>query len=286
LKKLASIIKDNGAVACIQLQHAGRFARVRRPLSASKLPYKLATGAVVTSRQMTIEEIENTINDFACAALRAKESGFDMVELHGATGYLLTQFISPRTNKRTDRYGGSLKKRILFPIEIAKEIKSLVSEDFPVGYRFLADEFLPDGFQIDEARVFAKELEKAGISYLSVTGGTYESMFLPEVREIMKKEGSTVFLAEEIKKVVKVPVFGNGRIVDPYYADSIIASGKVDAVASARPLFADPDFAIKSKNEEIDKIIKCIDCGNCAEQIMKSGKPAACSQWEEGLKGL
>jgi 2,4-dienoyl-CoA reductase-like NADH-dependent reductase (Old Yellow Enzyme family) len=281
LKRLSNIIKDNGAVACIQLQHSDRFVRLKRPVSISGFHYRLASGTAIPIQHMIIEEIEKTENDFAHAALRAKKAGFDLVELHGATGYLLTQFVSPRTNKRTDAYGGSFKKRIRFPIEIVRKIKELCGKDFPIGYRFLADEFLPDGLKIPEAKKFAKELEKAGISYLSVTGGTYESLFLPEVREIMKKEGSTVFLAEEIKKEVNVPVFGNGRITNPYYADSIIYSEKVDAVALARPLFADPDFLIKSQKGEIEKIIKCIDCGNCADQILRLGKPVSCSQWKK-----
>ena len=117
---------------------------------------------------------------YARAAFRVKKAGFDLVELHGGTGYLLAQFVSPRTNKRGDRYGGRIENRIKFPLEVLKGVKDLVG-DFPVGYRFLADEWLPDGLHLNESRVLAKALEENGVAYISVMGGTYESFFLPEI---------------------------------------------------------------------------------------------------------
>ena len=144
-----------------------------------------------------------------------------MVELHGGTGYLLAQFVSPRTNKREDEYGGALENRQKFALEVASAVKAAVG-DLPVGYRFLADEWLPNGLQLEESIRFAKALAAAGITYLSVMGGTYESFFLPEIVEKSKHEGYMVDLAGAIKQEVKIPVITAGRIASGAFAERVI----------------------------------------------------------------
>jgi NADPH2 dehydrogenase len=150
LANLAATIKAQGTLACLQINHAGRFAMADPPLAPSAVQ---AFGRM--PRALTVEEMRNICRKFAEAALRVKKAGFDMVELHGGTGYLLSSFISPRTNKRDDKYGGSLENRQRFPLEVVNEVRSSVG-DFPVGYRFLADEWLPDGLKLAESVQYAK----------------------------------------------------------------------------------------------------------------------------------
>jgi len=182
LTRLATTIKKQGALACQQINHAGRFAAIADPA--------LAPSAVQTfgrmPRALTKEEMRTIAKKFADAALRIKNAGFDMVELHGGTGYLLSSFVSPRTNKRDDEFGGSLANRQRFPLEVVRVVKSAVG-NFPVGYRFLADEWLPDGLKLAESVQYAKALAAAGVAYISVMGGTYESFFLPDVIQASEK---------------------------------------------------------------------------------------------------
>ncbi|UCD87175.1 MAG: NADH:flavin oxidoreductase, partial [Desulfobacterales bacterium] len=222
LEALAKTIKGGKALAALQINHAGRFAQVAEPVAPSAVS---AFGT--TPRALTRKEIKAIQKQYARAALRVKKAGFDLVELHGGTGYLLAQFVSPRTNKRGDAYGGPIESRIRFPLEVLKEIKDLVG-DFPVGYRFLADEWLPDGLQVDEAKVLAKALAQNGVAYISVMGGTYESFFLPEVIKKSRKPGYMVSLAEAMKKEVKVPVITAGRISTPALAELILRDKKAD----------------------------------------------------------
>ena len=207
LTKLANTIKEQGAVACLQINHAGRFSGMAEPA--------LAPSAVQTfgrmPRALTKGEMQVTAQKFAEAALRVKKAGFDMVELHGGTGYLLSSFVSPRTNKRDDEYGGSPENRQRFPLEVVGKVKEAAG-NFPVGYRFLADEWLPDGLKLVESVRYARVLAEAGVAYISVMGGTYESFFLPDVIQASRKEGYMADLAAAIKKAVNVPVIAAGRI--------------------------------------------------------------------------
>jgi len=278
--KLSKIIKDAGAVAALQIFHAGRFSAVAQPLAPSPVPFSPVPMVTYNPKEMDKDEIKSAIQAFARAALRVKKAGFDMVELHGATGYLISSFVSPHTNRRTDEYGGSLENRMRFPLEVLEAVKAEVG-DFPVGYRFMADELLPHGLKIEESKIFAKELEKAGIAYLSVTAGTYESYILPEVEEIWRKEGNAVPLGQAIKEVVSIPVFIAGRIVEPQLAEGIIKEGKADCIALGRPLFADPEYPRKAFEGRPQDIIRCIACGLCTNLVSIQNKPAVCSQWKK-----
>jgi len=277
LKQLASIIKQEGALACLQINHAGRFAH------ATKEP--LAPSAVETFGRMPKalenEEIDRIIDKYANAAARAKNAGFDMVELHGGTGYLLSQFLSPRTNKRTDEYGGILENRQRFALEVLTRVKAAVGV-FPVGYRFLSDEWLPDGLQLGESRQFAKTLDQAGIAYISVMGGTYESFFLPEILKKSKQEGYMLNLAAEIRAGVDVPVIAAGRFATGAFAEQAISDGKTDLIGLARVLWADPQWPKKVRNGRESDIIHCnpdcADGGACMQMVMK-GHPAFCVAW-------
>jgi len=206
LSKLAEAIKAKGALAGMQLFHAGRYARISTPLSASAIPFSPMPDVTVTPKEMTLEEIDAAIGEFASCARRAKQAGFDMLELHGATGYLIVQFMSPLTNKRTDAYGGTLENRLRFPQNVLNAVRESTGADFQVGMRFLADDFLPGGFDVEQAQVLAGKLEEGGIAYLSITGGVYDSMVIPEIRDKLKEKGSLAYLAKEINPTTLLTV--------------------------------------------------------------------------------
>ncbi|MGM0454158.1 MAG: NADH:flavin oxidoreductase [Thermodesulfobacteriota bacterium] len=274
LAELAETIKAQGAMAAIQINHAGRFAGVDAPPAPSavntfgKMP-----------RVLTVDEINDIREKFASAAKRARDAGFDMVELHGGTGYLLAQFVSPRTNQRVDAYGGALANRMRFPLEVLDSVKSAVG-DFPVGYRFMADEWLEDGLQLDESTWFAKSLSSAGLAYISVMGGTYESFMRAEIISKSKTQGYMADLAAEVRPNVAAPVITAGRISTGSVAEDILASEKADMVGLARVLLADPRWPQKVKDGREDEIIHCDPaCEDVCMQLVMQGKPAYCTQW-------
>lgn len=274
LARLAKTIKKEKTLACLQINHAGRFAGGGEAVAPS---------AVETFRKipraLTAVEIDHVANKFAQAALRAKNAGFDMVELHGGTGYLLSQFVSPRTNKRDDDFGGSLENRMKFPLMVLSRVKSAVG-DFPVGYRLLADEWLPDGLQIQESTLFAKVLEEAGIAYISVMGGTYESFALPDVVARSKTVAYMADLAAAVKDKVNVPVITAGRIKNGSDAEQVIADGKADIVGLARVLRVDPEWPKKVREGREQDINHCDEkCPDVCMQLVMKGKPAYCARW-------
>lgn len=275
LKKLAQAIRAEGALACLQVNHAGRFAGTAAEPAA---PSAVETFGKMP-RELTPDEIDRIADRFAEAAARAQKAGFDMVELHGGTGYLLSQFLSPRTNRRSDEYGGSLENRQRFPLEVVARVKSAVGR-FPVGYRFLADEWLPDGLKLDESTVFAQALARAGIAYISVMGGTYESFFLPEILEKSKQPAYMLDLAAAVKAAVDVPVIAAGRFSDGEVAESAVTGGKADLIGLARVLWADPDWPRKVAGGREDEIIHCDpECPDACMHMVIKGRPAYCTQW-------
>jgi 2,4-dienoyl-CoA reductase (NADPH2) len=281
LAALAATIKDQGTLACLQINHAGRFAAVVDP--------PLAPSAVQTfgrmPRALTKEEMRRIIKKFTEAALRVKNAGFDMVELHGGTGYLLSSFVSPRTNKRDDAYGGSLGNRQRFPLEVVEEVRSAVG-NFPVGYRFMADEWLPDGLKLAESVQYGRALAASGVAYISVMGGTYESFAVPDVIQSSREKGYMVYLSAAIKKEVKVPVIAAGRIATGDFAERVVADGKADLIGLARVLWADPEWPLKVMERRESEIIHCHpDCDETCTKLVTRGKTAFCVRWpHEKLK--
>ncbi len=257
LSELAEAIHAEGAPAILQICHAGNQTTSNmmglQPVAPSAVPCQFLG---VMPRELDLDEIDLIQDSFAEAARRAKQAGLDGVELHGAHGYLMDQFLSPITNKRTDIYGGSLENRALFALETFQRVKEKVGEDFVVGYRMSADEFMPCGLRIEETALFARMLSNAGVDYLNVTAGIYET--LPEfIQPVYVPRAFLVPYAEAIKKLVSVPVLTVGSLnVDE--GEQALKEGKADLVALGRALIADPYIPKKLAEGKKDDIRPCI----------------------------
>ena len=222
--------------------------------------------------ELTKDQIIQIEDEFADCAYRAQQAGFDGVEIHGAHGYLVEQFVSPFSNHRTDEYGGTIYNRCRFALEIVHKIREKCGSDFVVFYRMSAVEYVHGGLEIEESKVVARLLEEAGVDCLHVSQGVYASIkaVIP-VAGMMP--GCYVNNAAEIKKAVSIPVIAVGRINDPLIAESIIASGKADLCTMARASLADPDLPKKTKEGRYDEIIHCIGCvQGCSGENGKGNK--------------
>ena len=277
LTRLAETIHRNGAKAVLQIHHAGRYAKRPDRVAPSSVP---TWGAVPKAMDET--DIASTIAAFAVGARHARAAGFDAVELHGGTGYLLPQFLSPRTNLRQDAYGGDPERRMRFPLEVVAAVRKAVGDDYPVGYRFLADEYVPGGLTLADTVPFAKRLAQQGIAYLSVMTGCYDSFALPAYVDDDRKEAFMVPFAHAIKQAVpELPIIAAGRIQSPATALAVLRDGKADLVGLARVLFADPLWPRKARGGIALDINPCqASCTLCTRRIVEQ-KPAYCARWTE-----
>lgn len=237
-RRLTDSVHHNGARIAIQLNHAGSRTKHDIINDQPAGPWNIPVpGDPEIPRPLTISEIAMIVKAFGEAARRAMEAGFDAVEIHGAHGYLLNQFLSPCTNKRQDEYGGDLEGRLRLPLEVIGEAKRRVLRNIPLFYRLGADDMVDGGLTGEQARVIAPYLEQAGVDVIDVSGGLGgpgDTRF--------SEQGYFVPLAQSIKETVKVPVIGVGNITQPEYADSIVREGKVDLVACGRILLSNPNF--------------------------------------------
>jgi 2,4-dienoyl-CoA reductase-like NADH-dependent reductase (Old Yellow Enzyme family)/thioredoxin reductase len=277
LHRLTEAIHINDALACIQLHHAGMWGY--DPVAPSDVPCIELGVRTVRPRPLSIKEIQDVREFFSEAALRAKRAGLDMVELHGGTSYLLQQFVSPHTNKRKDQYGGNLEGRIRLSLEIVKEIKEKCGADFPIGYRMVADELLPDGINIEESKSFARYLEKAGIAYLSVQLGTYETFNAGEGQFAMRSaKGNTNKYTKALKEVVSIPVFACQQIHDPLFMEEVLERRVADIIALGRPLLVDPFLPKKLMENKAEDIRMCLRCGQCYSCVIVEACQIRCPQ--------
>lgn len=257
-KELTDCVHKYGTTIICQIYHAGRRMYEEDKVAPSPLPFQGTPQKI--PRQLTIKEIEEITEQFAQCALRAKKAGFDGVEIHGANGYLLHQFISPFSNKRTDRYGGSLYGRASISLEIVKRTRELVGNDFLIFYRLSAEDHIKQGsLNIEEIKAFCMLLEEVGVDVLHISQGSDDASVVQPPSCIGK--GAYINNAAEIKKVVNIPVIGVGRINDPFVAEEILVSDKADLVTMARTSVADPEFPNKVLEKQYDSINYCIGCG-------------------------
>jgi len=259
---LARTIQDNGARAGIQLEHAGSQKMLGNPpvKAPSRVPWEEAKMmGFPVPEELTFEEIEEIVEAFGNAAQRAQWAGFDLVELQGAHGYLITNFLSPRTNLRNDWYGGSLENRMRFLLELVANIRKKVGSDYPLSVRLSGTDYEPDGIKVEETIKVAKALEKDGVNVLHISGGDHHQMAY-QVTPMYLPLAPHVETAEQIKREVNIPVIASGAITSPELAEDVLSSGKADYVGLGRPLLADPYFPKKARENRSEDIIPCIRC--------------------------
>ena len=276
LERLTSAVKAEGAKIAAQLYQAGRYAHSsmiggKKPFSASAVRSKF-TGE--TPRPLDLDEIPGVEDRFAEAALRAKKAGFDAVEILGSAGYLISQFFSPLTNLRNDRYGGSFENRMRFGIEVVEKVRHAVGASYPILFRLAGNDFMQGSNANREARIFASELEKAGVDCFNVTGGWHETR-VPQLTMHVPRKAYT-YLAQGIRSAVSVPVIASNRINDPRLAEEVLEEGQADLVTMARALLADPDLPDKTLQGKEHLITHCVACNQgCFDRVFQY-EPATC----------
>ncbi|MBO1306108.1 FAD-dependent oxidoreductase [Enterococcus sp. 669A] len=269
LTKLADAIHKHDSKVFVQLHHPGRqtpraLINNKQAVSASDVTCQIIGEE---PRALTTEEVYGIINDFVDGAWRAKYAGIDGVELHAAHGYLLNQFISPHTNKRTDEFGGSTEARCKIILDIIKGIRRVCGSDYPIAVRITVDEFLGEaGLELPEGIELCKMIEAAGVDMLNITSGIYETMNTV-VEPISYSEGWRTHLAKAVKDVVSIPVCGNAVIRHPEFAEKLLVDGNQDLIGMGRPHLADPEWTNKAFNNQDDEINQCISCLRCFETV-------------------
>jgi 2,4-dienoyl-CoA reductase (NADPH2) len=270
LTRLASAIKENGSLAAVQINHAGRynfsfFLDGKQPVAPSAIASRMTKE---TPRAMSVEEIKQTVSSFAAAAVRVQKAGFDAVEVLSGTGYLISEFLSPLTNQRTDEYGGSLDNRMRFGLEILAGIREAVGPLFPLIVRMNGNDFMPGGNPREELIEYARALAKGGVDALCINVGWHEARVPQIVAQVPR--GAFAYLARGIKEVVGIPVIASHRINDPKEAREVIQEGYCDMVAMGRSLIADPMLPLKTRQGKEDQIVHCIACAQgCFDNLFK-----------------
>ena len=279
MRRLVEDIHQAGSKVAIQLNHAGRLVDPKvsggRIVGPSEIPAPL--GKTLPS-PLTVKEIQETVSDFARAAQRAVVLGFDAVEIHGAHGYLIHQFFSPRSNQRADQYGGSLKGRMRFPIEIVKSVRESVGNHLPIIFRISAQEYETGGYSLAHAISLGKALRDAGVDILHVSAGTTErpQSSLYTIQPQALPEGCLIQFAERFRKEVGPPVIGVGRIASPEFAERLLMKNRVDLIASGRGLLADPQWPNKAAGKTKGPIRRCLACNRCVETITNQNPIICC----------
>lgn len=265
---IISAVHERGTKIAMQIGHLGRQditeLRGSAPIAPSAVPIK---GNSVAPREMTLSDIEDITEKFAQACLRVKKAGFDAVQFHGAHGNLITNFMSPFTNLRTDEYGGSTENRARFLTEVIKRSRKTVGPEFPLMIKLSFSDFVDGGYDGDEAVAMAKMLEKAGIDCIEVSGGTLsESKYHIAVNGIQKEDQEAYFAtyAKKLKKQVSVPVMLVGGHRTPEVMNRILEDGVADFISLSRPLIREPGLIKRWKNGDLQKA-KCVSCNQCFE---------------------
>lgn len=260
LSKLVRRVKKHGTKIALQLVHRGRCASSLVTGQPVKLVSYVPGFCPESGCVMQESEIESVIDSYGAAARRAREAGFDAVELHGAHGYLINQFLSPLTNRRTDNYGGTPEKRMHFALRVLERVKAFAGEDFPVIFRMDSLEGYPGGLTIEDTMPIAKALVDAGVDALHVSAGIYESGL--DVPSAYTPRAWNVDNAAAVRKAVdaRVPVIAVGRICTPEVAENVLEEHKADMIALGREMLADPQFVNKALSGRSAEIIPCIAC--------------------------
>ncbi len=272
MRKIVDAVHEAGAKIALQLNHGGRETVPEisgsPPLSPSPVPSRFtAVGDPVMPKELSVADIDRITRRFVEAASRAREAGYDAIELHGAHGYLIGQFLSPDVNLRQDEYGGDTRRRARFYVELMRAIKQTLGEDYPVIARMNGVDHSPTGLELDEAVEIAAILEEAGADSISVSGGIHSSRPYRIVPGMGVERGCYVRYSEAVKRRVRVPVMTVGRINSPELAEQILAKEQADFICLSRALIADPYFPVKAAEGRADEIAPCIACNECLATI-------------------
>ena len=277
LSRLVEAVHAYDTKLFVQLHHPGnqtpsRLIGGRQPVSASDVTCNVIGEQ---PRALTTEEVEGMVKKFVTGAVIAQKAGVDGVEIHAAHGYLVSQFLSPHTNKRTDKYGGSFEGRMRFVTEIIMGIKAYCGPKFPISVRMNGSDYLPDGITEEDGIAQARYLEKLGISCINVSCGTYDSG-ATIIEPSYFREGWKIGLASNIRKAVKIPVIAVCNVKHPAFAERMLEEGHVDFVGIARGHLADPDWGKKAREGREILIRKCLGCMECF-RILNDGLPLGCT---------
>jgi 2,4-dienoyl-CoA reductase-like NADH-dependent reductase (Old Yellow Enzyme family) len=282
-RDLVDLVHENGAAIAMQIVHCGRQTKAEtigaQPIAPSAVE---DTYWKVVPREMTEVDIERVINDFAEAGRRVQESGFDAVQIHGAHGYLVNQFLCPHTNRRRDKWGGPIDNRMRFLREIIQQMQSEVGEDFPILIKMNAQDGMEDGISLQEGLVMAEMMAEMGFDGIEVSRGISEDggtdVFGDAAPGGAPEQAYNRAAARAIKNRVNVPVFVVGGITDPVVMEDIIEQGDADYISMSRALIADPEFPNKIRAGG-RAISRCTRCDLCLDDF-SIDNPLHCYDWE------
>ncbi len=278
LARLVRAVHAAGGVVGPELHHGGRVVHPAvsglESRAPSVVPYAGAGG--FAPRALDLDEIAEIVRCFADAARRAQEAGCDFIGLHGAHGYLLSQFLSPWCNRRDDGYGGDLAGRMRLPLEVVRAVRQAVGGELPILYRISADEHLDGGLTLADVCALAPQLVAAGVDLIDVSAGMYETnWWITQPMEM--PQGVLAPLAREVRRhAAGTPVSVSGRLTDPSVAEHLIACGTSDFVTLGRALHADPEFPAKARSGRTDEICTCIACNQGCSDLHARGEPIVC----------
>lgn len=277
MRRLVDAVHAAGAPIFAQLHHAGRqtappYIFNELPVGASHIPCPMLN---VPVRELTSEEVWAMVDNYANAAKRAQEAGFDGVEVHGAHGYLVAQFMSPHANKRNDEWGGDFDGRMKFPREIFRKIRQLCGEDYPLSFRFGYDEKVNGGRTLEESCAVARMAEEEGVDVLDISVMTYASLPYMSAAGAMPP-GFNEFPTEVIKRTVSIPVIGVGRYNNMYVVEDMLKAGRADFVALGRESLADPEIPNKVAEGRLGEISPCIACTQSCLGYLNAGGKVSC----------
>ncbi len=270
-RRVTDAVHAEGGRIAMQILHAGRYAYSPECVAPSPIKSPISPFA---PRELDEGGIEKQIADIATAAARAREAGYDGVEVMGSEGYLLNQFLVTRTNRRTDRWGGTYENRMRFPLEVMRRVRAAVGDDFIVIYRISMIDLVPEGSTFDEVLLLAREMERAGASILNTGIGWHEAR-IPTIATSVPRAAFT-WVTEKLMGHVSIPVIASNRINTPEVAEEILAAGKADMISMARPFLADPDFVRKAAEGRAAEIAPCIACNQACLDHTFSGRISTC----------
>ncbi|MCK9250106.1 MAG: NADPH-dependent 2,4-dienoyl-CoA reductase [Solirubrobacteraceae bacterium] len=270
-RRITDAVHAEGGRIALQLLHAGRYAYHPLSVSASDVPSPITP---FRPRALSGWGVERTIDDFAAAATHARDAGYDGVEIMGSEGYLVNQFLAPRTNRRTDAWGGTPERRRRLAVEIVRRTRDAVGPDFVVVYRLSLLDLVPDGQRWDEVVALAREVEAAGASIISSGIGWHESRVPTIVTSVPR--GAFTWATAKLRPHVGIPVVAANRVNGPAQADAILARGDADLVSMARPFLADPEWIRKAEQGRDDEINTCIACNQACLDRAFANRTVSC----------